>query len=302
MLESMIKNPRPTRAEVNDIANAIYDGTSAVMLSGETATGLYPVESVKTMATIAERTERDIDYAGRFRNRKNNISPDITNAISHATCMTAMDLGAAAIISVTKSGGTARMVSKYRPTCPIIACTTDEHVCRQLSMSWGVTPLKIEEKDNSDELCSCAVDAAEAHGFVKPGEIVAITAGVPMGISGTTNMIKVQVVGHILAKGQGITQKSATGKICVCLTAEDAKENFQEGCILVTEQTTNDFLPYIKHAAGIVTELGGANSHAAIVGLSLDIPVIVGAQNATKLLKAGTLVNIDARQGTVSSL
>lgn len=195
MLESMMKNPRPTRAEISDVANAIYDGTSAIMLSGETAAGAYPVEAVKTMSKIADRTERAIDYTKRFRNREVDIFPNVTNAISHATCTTAHDLGAAAIITVTKSGTTARMISKYRPAVPIISCTTEPKVQRQMNLSWGVTPFMIDEKGNTDELFAAALEIATQHGLLKPGDLVVITAGVPVGTSGTTNMLRVYVVG-----------------------------------------------------------------------------------------------------------
>jgi len=194
MLDSMMKNPRPTRAETADVANAVYDGTSAIMLSGETAAGLYPLESLKTMIKIAERTEEDIDYRKRFFLHERVSNPDITDAISHATCTTAHDLNAKAIVTVTKSGRSARMVSKYRPDCDIIACAMEEKICRQLSLSWGVKPLLLLEKKDIFELFEHAVDiAADARGLEK-GDIVVITSGIPIGISGTTNMIKVQVV------------------------------------------------------------------------------------------------------------
>lgn len=195
MLESMMKNPRPTRAEITDIANAIYDGTSAIMLSGETAAGAYPVEAVRTMTKIAERTERAIDYEKRFRNRGVEANPNVTNAISHATCTTAHDLDAAAIITVTKSGTTGRMISKYRPSVPIICCSTDAKVQRQMNMSWGVASLMIDEKGNTDDLFGAAIDAAVKADLLKPGDLVVITAGVPVGMSGTTNMLKVHVIG-----------------------------------------------------------------------------------------------------------
>lgn len=300
MLDSMMKNPRPTRAEAADVANAIYDGTSAIMLSGETAAGLYPVEAVKTMADIAECTENDIDFIKRFKARQTDVISDVTNAISHATCTTAHDLGAAAIVTVTKSGKTARMISKFRPNCPIIGCSTYEHVCRQLNLSWGVIPLLVEEKKSTDELFDHAVDTAEKAGYVKNGELVAITAGVPLGISGTTNLMKVHVVGHILLSGRGITEHSACARLCVCSSIEKAKTNFKNGDILVVPSTNNELMPLLKHAAGIVTEEDSMNSHAAIVGLSLDIPVIIGAKNATKMLKSGAVVRIDAQKGTVS--
>lgn len=194
MLESMITNPRPTRAEITDVANAIYDGTSAIMLSGETAAGAYPVDAVKTMALIAETTEKDIDYIGRFQKRDDTASADITEAISHATVTTAHDLKAAAILTVTKSGTTARRLSKFRPDCPIIGLTTDETTCRHMNMSWGVLPGIIDEKNNTDELIKHAIDVSLQKGYLKHGDLVVVTAGVPLGMSGTTNLLKVETV------------------------------------------------------------------------------------------------------------
>ena len=191
MLESMIKNPRPTRAEATDIANAIYDGTTAIMLSGESAAGLYPVEAVKTMARIAERTEEDIDYNRRMKRRKEIDHFDITTAISHATCTTAMDLKAAAIITVTISGFTAGMIARYKPKCPIIACSVSPRICRQLNLTWGVTPMWIARESTADDLFEEAVHAAEEAGYIKKGDRVVLTAGVPLGVSGKTNMIRV---------------------------------------------------------------------------------------------------------------
>lgn len=299
MLDSMMKNPRPTRAEATDVANAIYDGTSAIMLSGETAAGLYPVESVKTMARITRRTEHDIDYKKRFKLLQTGINPDVTNAISHATCTTAHDLGAAAIITVTKSGKTARMISKFRPDCPIIGCTTNETVYRQMNLSWGVTPLLIDEKSSTDELFEHAVDAAHNAGLVEKGELVAITAGVPLGISGTTNMMKVQVVGHVLVTGKGITGKKTCARLCVCSNDEEALHSFKDGDVIVISETSNRLMPLLKKASGIITENGDPNSHGAIVGLSLDIPVIIGAEHATRVLKSGAVVTVDAETGMV---
>ncbi len=195
MLESMITNPRPTRAEITDVANAIYDGTSAIMLSGETAAGAYPVEVVKTMALIAETTENNIDYKGEFATRRTEPNGNIAEAIAHAVVTTAHDLNARAIITVSLGGGTARLISKYRPLCPIICCTTGEVAQRQMNMSWGVIPLIVEEKTSTDELFSTAVETAESHGLVQDGDIVAITAGVPIGVSGTTNMLKIAKIG-----------------------------------------------------------------------------------------------------------
>ena len=191
MLESMIKNPRPTRAEATDIANAIYDGTTAIMLSGESAAGLYPVEAVKTMVRIADSTEKDIDYRGRMKQNEKGEKTDITMAIAYATCTAAADLNAAAIITVTMSGFTAEAISRFKPVCPVIGCTVNDRVCKQLNLLWGVNPLLISRKETSDELFSAAVEEAREAGYVKRGDRVVITAGVPLGTAGTTNMIHV---------------------------------------------------------------------------------------------------------------
>lgn len=301
MLDSMMKNPRPTRAETSDVANAIYQGTSAIMLSGETAAGAYPVEALKTMAKIAERTERDVNYAREFKPYRLDEHTDVTNAISHATCTTAVDLKAAAIVAVTKSGRTVGNISKYRPSCQIIGCATTERVCRQLSLLWGVVPLKLEEENIADELFDHAVDIAEKKGLIERGELVVITAGLPLGVSGTTNLIKVHVAGHILVAGKGINKLKASGNICTCKSIEELEENFRPGDIVVIPETTNEMMPKLKDAAGIITETGDRFSHAAIVGMALDIPVITGARNATDILKTSTFVTVDAEQGTVYS-
>ncbi len=299
MLDSMIKNPRPTRAETNDVANAIYDGTSAIMLSGETAAGAYPIEAVKTMASIAERTERDIDYRGRFFKRDNQAHVDVTNAISHATCTTAFDLDAAAIMPITISGQTARMVSKYRPDIPILGCTTNEFTWRQLNLSWGVTPLMLPQMSKTDELFEAAVNAALAENLVKSGDLVVISAGVPLGISGTTNLMKVHIVGNVLVAGRGVNSLSRVGTLRVAQNEQEVIDTFNPGEILVIKQTSNNILHLLKQASGIITEEDGLNSHAAVVGLTLDIPVIVGATNATSMLKSGTTANLDADRGIV---
>ena len=301
MLDSMMKNPRPTRAEATDVANAIYDGTSAIMLSGETAAGLFPVEAVKTMAIIAERTERDIDYIEKFRKRDIPERPDVTSAISHATCTTAHDLGAVAILTVSKTGQTARMISKFRPACPIISGTTEPKVLRQMNLSWGVIPILVDEKDNTDELFEHVVSVAQKEGYVHNGDLAVITAGIPLGVSGTTNMLKVHLVGDVLVSGMAVNHNSVYGRLCVCRSEEDAWENFKDGDILVIPKTTNEILPLMRKASGIITETGGINSHAAVVCLALDKPVIVGAKNATKLLKSGTTVKLDGNRGIVFS-
>lgn len=300
MLDSMMKHPRPTRAEATDVANAIYDGTSAIMLSGETAAGLYPVEAVKTMVRIAVRTEQDINYLQRFKQRRTLSNPDVTNAISHATCTMAGDLNAAAIMTVSKSGRTARMVSKYRPSCRIIGTGLSEKVVRQLNLEWGVTPLLIEKKNQADELFDYAVDAAESAGIIQKGDIVVLTAGVPLGVSGTTNLIKVQVAGHILVKGRGVNRKKVSANLCVCRTPEDLK-HFKAGDIIAAEDTTNEMMEQVRQASGLIVETEREDCHAAIAGLSLDIPVVIGAQNALDILKSSAYVELDAEKGVVSA-
>ena len=300
MLDSMMKNPRPTRAEAADVANAVYDGTSAVMLSGETAAGLYPVEALRAMVKITLSTEKDINYAKRMKKRDVMSNPDITSAIAHATCTTATDLNAAAIVTISHSGRTVRMVSKFRPGVPIIGCSIDPQVCRQLNLSWGVTPILVDLKETSDDLFDHAVARAESTGMVRPGELVVLTAGVPLGVSGTTNMIKVQMAGRVVATGKGLLPLQATGNLCVVENAEQLHEAFKPGDIIVAKDTNNDMLPEIRKASGLIVEVEGENSHAAIVGLSLDLPVIMGAKNAVKILKTGAYVTLDGKHGTVS--
>ncbi|HCR43095.1 MAG TPA: pyruvate kinase [Ruminococcaceae bacterium] len=299
MLDSMIKNPRPTRAEATDVANAIYDGTGAIMLSGETAAGLYPIKAVQTMDKIARYTEKDIDYKQRFKKQEISRTPSVTSAISHATCTTAHDLRAVAIVTVTKSGRTARMISKFRPACPIIGGTTDPKIMRQMNLYWGVLPILLEEKKNTDELFQHAVCMAKKRGFLQNGDLVVITAGVPLGFSGTTNLLKVHLVGDVLVSGTSAVRGAVCGNLCVCKNEAEAQRNFKSGDVLVIDETTNDLMPIIKSASAIITEKGGLNSHAAIVGLSLDKPVIVGAYNATHILKSGTTVTVDAFRGIV---
>ena len=301
MLDSMIRNPRPTRAETTDVANAVYDGTSALMLSGETAIGKFPVESLLAMTRIAERTEERIDYRGRFLKEEVSAAPNITNAISHATCTTAMDLGATAIITVTKSGDTARMISSYRPPCPIIGTTTERKVYHQLAMSWGVVPAMSMEQQTTDDLFEHAVNCAVETGCVKNGDLVVITGGIPLGISGTTNTLKAHLVGHVLVEGKSVTGLSVSAPLCVAHTTEEAVRNFKDGDILVINQTTNEILPILKKASGIITEEEGMATHAVIVGMTLDIPVITGAKNALAILKSGTIVTIDGNRGLVYS-
>lgn len=298
MLDSMIRNPRPTRAEASDVANAIFDGTDAVMLSGETAAGRYPVEAVQTMARIAERTETALHYAQMLENFKPPMERNVTDAISYATCFVAQDLGAKAIITATQSGHTARMVSKYKPKARIIAVTPRENVARALALTWGVTPVLCQPTNTTDEMFVAAVEASLAGGYIKNGDLVIITAGVPVGVSGTTNLLRVHTVGEILLQGVGLGKKPATGAVRVALNAAEASL-LGEGEILVTKATDSSFVPYLERAAGLIVEEGGLTSHAAVVGLSLGIPVIVGARNATTVLKTGETVTMDTTRGLV---
>lgn len=299
MLDSMIRNPRPTRAEISDVANAIYDGTSAIMLSGETAMGKYPIEAVKTMASIAERTENDIDYKKKLKLFDSEGGLDVPSAISHATCTTAHDLGAAAIIALTYSGGTARQISSFRPACPIIAPTLSERARRQLNMSWGVIPISSEVAANSDELFDTSVDHAEKLGLVKKGDLVVITGGMPMGVAGTTNMMKVHLVGHILVKGEGLSDLHSTASVAICRSVMDMAKNFKDGEIAVLERLDNKMIPMLKNARGIIIEASDHVEDLNILSMALDIPIIIGAAGATKILKDGTSITMDASNGLI---
>jgi pyruvate kinase len=299
MLESMIHNPRPTRAEASDVANAILDGTDAVMLSGETAAGKYPVEAVKVMARIAERTEESLNYAQLLKQRAASLSPTVTDAISYATCTTAQDLGAAAIVTSTKSGFTARNVSKYRPKAPIVAVSPSEHVCRKLCLVWGAQPLNAPMINNTDQMIKEAVEISLAKGLIKCGDLIVITAGVPVGVTGLTNLLKVHIVGDVLARGTGIGNRAVVGKVRICKKPDEAKSRLNTGDILVTISTDRDFIPGMQKAGAIITEEGGITSHAAVVGISLGIPVVVGVGGATEILRDGGTITVDSMRGLI---
>ena len=304
MLDSMMVNPRPTRAEISDVANAIYDGTSAIMLSGETAAGDYPVEALKTMSAIAERTENEEHYRPQ---RHAEIQISVSDATAHAACLTAKDVNAAAIVTVSESGNTARLLSKYRPEQPIIACVMKEQVQRQLALSWGITPLMMPLAHSTDELIEMSTALAKENGYLHNGELAVVTAGVPVGVSGTTNMIKIHMVGNCLATGVGVGRGktdlvSASGKACVCRTLEEVKAKFRPGMVLVVPSTTNDMLGYVRDAAALVVEEPGLNSHAAIVGNSLLKPTIVGAAGACSHIRDGLDIAVDCVHGSVQRL
>ena len=306
MLDSMIVNPRPTRAEISDVANAIYDGTSAIMLSGETAAGAYPVDALKTMSAIAERTEQE-NHARFVPLTENTGKISVSDATAHAACLTAKDVNAAAIVTVSESGNTARLLSKYRPEQPIIACVMKEQVQRQLALSWGITPLMMPLAHSTDELIEMSTSLAKENGYLHNGELAVVTAGVPVGVSGTTNMIKIHMVGNCLATGVGVGRGktdlvSASGKACVCRTLEEVKAKFRPGMVLVVPSTTNEMLGYVRDAAALVVEEPGLNSHAAIVGNSLLKPTIVGAAGACSHIRDGLDIAVDCAHGSVQRL
>lgn len=299
MLDSMIRNPRPTRAEVTDIANSIFDGTDAIMLSGETAAGRYPIEAVKTMSTIAERTELDLDYGHYIKDMNHKGEITIANAISHASCTTAYELGAAAIITPTQSGSTPRMVSKFRPKAPVIAATFDERVRRKLSLSFGVFSVLIKQTDNTDDLIEQSVNQAIANNYINSGDLVVITAGIPAGVAGTTNLIKVHIIGNIAAKGIGVGHKSVTGRVSVINDLDKDSDKVQIGDILVLINSDKETMPLMNKASAFIVEQGGITSHAAIVGIALGKPVIVGVKDALTLFKDGQTVTMDTARGVI---
>ena len=307
MLDSMMVNPRPTRAEISDVANAIYDGTSAIMLSGETAAGAYPVEALKTMSAIAERTENEPHYRDeRFKDAAHG-QISVSDATAHAACLTARDVNAAAIVTVSESGNTARLLSKYRPTQPIIACVMDEQVQRQLSLSWGITSLLMGPAKSTDELIEMSTALAQKNGYLHNGELAVVTAGVPVGVSGTTNMIKIHMVGNCLSTGVGVGREnadltSASGKACVCRTLDEVRAKFKPGMVLVVPSTTNEMLEYVRDAAALVVEEAGLNSHAAMAGKALLKPTIVGALGACSHIRDGLDIAVDCAHGSVQRL
>lgn len=296
MLDSMVNNPRPTRAEVSDVANAILDGTDAVMLSNETAVGNYPVEAVATMARIAERIEQEQTSS----QRRSNTKQSIPNAISSAVSQIAEQLEAAAIMSLTKTGATARNVSKFRPQTPILAITPHVDVARQLQLVWGVKPLVMLDLSSPSQTFQAAINMAQESNFLADGDLVVMTAGTLQGISGSTDLIKVEVVKAILGKGVGIGQQSASGRARVASHPRELG-NFNQGDILVVPATNAEFVEVMRKAAGIITEDPSLTSHAAIIGLRLGIPSIVGFKDATKTIREGAILTLDAQRGVVYS-
>jgi len=302
MLDSMIRNPRPTRAEATDVANAIFDGTDAIMLSGETAAGKYPVDSVVTMVNIAITTEEAMDYKELLKTKINEIEQDgITFAVSHATVNTANELNAKVIVTATSSGFTARKVSMFRPEAPIIAVTSNEKTRRKLTLLSGVYPFLMPEAKTTDDVFKNAITEIKRRKIVDDGDLIVITAGVPVGISGTTNLMKVHIVKELLIKGLGIGKKVISKPVKIILNEKDAKEKFKPGDIIVTTELDSELVPFAEKSSGIIVEEAGYTSAGAIVAINLKIPALVGAKNATTVLKDGMRITLDAKKGLAYS-
>lgn len=295
MLDSMVNSPRPTRAEVSDVANAILDGTDAVMLSNETAVGNYPVQAVETMATIACRIEQE-----QLTNNLKRTKRSIAHAISAAVGQIASQLDAAAIMTLTKTGSTARNVSKFRPKTPILAITPDVYVSRRLQLVWGVKPLLVLDLSSTTQTFQAAINVAQEKNWLSPGDLVVMTAGTLQGVAGSTDLIKVELVKAILGEGSGIGQGAISGRARIAHHARDIND-FSPGEILVTPSTNAQFVDIIRQASGIITEEDNLTSHAAIIGLRLGIPVIVGVKNATEIIREGAILTVDAKRGIVYS-
>ncbi|WP_315119050.1 pyruvate kinase [uncultured Clostridium sp.] len=299
MLDSMIRNPRPTRAEASDIANAIFDGTDAIMLSGETAGGKYPIEAANTMAKIAKTAEERIDYESLLSRKREAHVLNVANAISIATCTTAAELNASAIITATQSGYTARMVSKYRPACPIIAVTPNASVAKKLALNWGVFPILTEQFSSTDELIEKSVEISLKSEYVNKGDLVVIAAGIPASYSGTTNMLKVHVVGDILVQGRGTGVKHGAGTVKLVSNYAEAKDSIEKGDILVIKDSDIEYVSVLDRVGGVISETGGLTSHLAIECITREIPFICSAGGAMKILKSGSYVTMDVRRGIV---
>ena len=297
MLDSMQENPRPTRAEASDVANAVFDGTDATMLSGESANGEYPVESVATMNRIDIKAENALKDFGRDNLDFDN--GDVTESIGASVARVANELGVKTIVAATETGYTAKMISKYRPNADILAVTFDDRTRRGLMVNWGVYPIVTEKPSNTDEMFDLAAAKAVETGLAKEGDLILITAGVPVGERGTTNLMKIQLIGSKLVQGQGVGDDTVIGKAVIANSAADANAKVVEGGILIAKNTDKDYLPAIEKSSAVIVENGGLTSHAAVVGISMGIPVIVGATGASEKISDGELITVDSRRGIV---
>ena len=299
MLDSMIRNPRPTRAETNDVANAVLDGTSAVMLSGETASGKYPLESVITMRKILEYTENTIDHDEILENIIKVVENSMTNSIGRSACVIARDLDAKAIITATTSGNTSRAIAKFRPVTPIIASTPFEKIKNQLSIVWGINPIKVLNFKDTDNLIDASMEASVKKRYLKSGDLVVLTAGVPTGIAGSTNLLKIENVSEILGRGTSIGKKKKKARAIVVNSIKDLEENFETKDIIVCKSTNEKMIPFMERSSGFVTEEAGFTSNGAVSAISLDKMAIVGVKYITAKIKTGDIITIDGIDGTV---
>ncbi|MDR1379504.1 MAG: pyruvate kinase [Synergistaceae bacterium] len=297
MLDSMIRNPRPTRAEASDVANAVLDGTDAVMLSGETASGSYPVESVATMRRIVDKTEKELQIWSLPYRQKSAVV-GVPDAVSDAAVLVSKQVGASAIISLTKSGSTAKMISKHRPTCPVLGVTSLQSTWRELALWWGVHPVKSHEMTDINVATKEAILACVNKGHVREGELVVITAGLPLGLAGTTNMVEVLTTGEILLMGVPLVRKNATGKVCVVRDIRDLEEKISDGCILVVRYLSHEYNSVIGRIGAVISE-SDANIEGNILALERNIPCVIGATDALSVLTDDMEVTVDGMKGLI---
>ena len=298
MLDSMIANPRPTRAEVSDVANAVLGGADAIMLSGESAAGIYPVEAVQTMARIASRTEQEFEFSRSLAEKALEKNLSVTDAVAYATCSTAMHLNVDSIITATRTGRTARRVARYRPQATILAVTPDSQVMHRLALVWGVYPLLIDEAHGTDELMEKALQACLDAGYIQHGDLTIFAAGNPTGFACDTNFMKVHLVSDVLIQGMGIGNAVVSGPARI-INREADLQTVTAGDILVTYSANSTYLPYLSMVKAIVAEEGGLTSDSAIIGLSMGIPVVVGAAQAGSLLENGEMITVDCTNGRI---
>jgi len=301
MLDSMMRNPRPTRAESSDVANAIFDGTDAIMLSGETASGKYPIEAVTIMSKIAQTAENALNYEENLNKKRKSHIPNVPNAISLATCNTAMELKASAIITATQSGSTARKVSAYRPECNVIAVTPYEKIARSLALNWGVISVCADKVASTDELIEKSVNIALESGYVEKGDLVVMAAGIPANFVGSTNMMKVHIVGDILLQGKGNISASACGTAYYVKSAKEANDTMRDGDILVMNTLNREYIDILDRVSGIIVEEDELSSSVVLECTAREIPIIYNATGAADIIKTGSFITMDAARGIVVS-
>ena len=303
MLDSMIRNPRPTRAEASDVANAVLDGTDAVMLSGETASGNYPVKAVSTMRQIVDRAEQELNIWGNHKNNQTDIRTlegiPVPDAMSGAAVLIAKQVKAPVIISLSRSGLTARMISKHRPNCPILGLTPSQQTWRELALCWGIQPVRLSEMSDINVAAKEAINTCVSKGLVPEGELVVITAGVPVGRPGSTNVVEVLTTGTILLSGTPLSHKNAVGKVCIARTPEEALEKVTPGCILVVRQLTEAYKPILDKVGGVLFESGLLFSEGGALAMDYNLPCVVGVADAFSTLMDDDLISIDGTRGLV---